>query len=109
MDTTLIQIERKPAWTDLLRSYQIVLDGERVGTIRQGMGHAFEVSAGHHEIILTIDWCSSQRLSLYLEPGEKVKLVCQGRNPFLAFYYTTIGARNYIRLFREPFDGSKLF
>jgi hypothetical protein len=36
MENALIQLERKPAWADALRSYHIFLDGELVGTIRQG-------------------------------------------------------------------------
>jgi hypothetical protein len=105
VDSAIIHIERKAAWGDLLRSYKIFLDEKSVGTIRQGMHSSFEVSAGRHEIFLTIDWCSSQRMSIDLAPGEKVKLICQARNAWLwvAFYNITFRANNYIKLSQEPF------
>jgi len=103
MKGATIQIKRRAAWGDLLRSYQIVLDGACVGTIRQGKSHTFEVHPGHHELFLTIDWCSSQCLLIDVEPGEEVHLVCQGRNALFALYNITSRANDYIQLFREPF------
>jgi hypothetical protein len=104
MESAMIQIERKRSWADMFRSYQIFLDGKLVGTIHQGKSSSFEVHPGHHEIFLTIDWCSSQHLSMGLAPGEKVKVICQGRNPLFGLYNITFGANNYIKLFREPFQ-----
>ena len=104
MENAIIQLERKRAWADLFRSYQIFLDAELVGTIRQGKSCSFEVHPGHHELFLTIDWCSSQRLSMDLAPGEKVKVVCQGKNALFALYNVTFGADRYINLFQEPFQ-----
>jgi hypothetical protein len=102
MDNAMIHLARRPAWADMLRSYQIFLDGEPVGSIRQGMSCAFQVHPGHHELYLTIDWCSSRHLSIYLAPGEKTTLICQGRNALFALYNISFGAHDYIRLFQEP-------
>lgn len=102
MESAIIHLKRRATWADMLRSYQIFLDGEQVGTIRQGMGLTFQVHPGHHELFLTIDWCSSRHLSICLAPGERTTLICQGRNALFTLYNITLGANNYIKLAQEP-------
>lgn len=50
MQTAIIHIVRKPALSDLLRSYKIFIDGKQVGSIRHGKYCSFEVSPGCHEV-----------------------------------------------------------
>ncbi len=100
MKTAIINISRKPAFSDLWRSYKIFIDGKQVGSIRHGKQCSFEVSPGHHEVFLTIDWASSQRLSLTLAAGEQINLVCQAKNPLFAAYNATIGSEDYIKLYQ---------
>ncbi|HEU5381738.1 MAG TPA: hypothetical protein VFV38_40475 [Ktedonobacteraceae bacterium] len=101
MQTAIIHIVRKPALSDLLRSYKIFIDGKQVGSIRHGKHCSFDVAPGHHEVFLTIDWASSQRLSLTLAPGKQINLVCQAKNPLLAVYNVTAGSKDYIKLYQE--------
>jgi len=101
MEHAIIHLWRKPPYTDLLRAYKIIIDGKRVGTIRPGKRHLFEIEPGHHDIFLRVDWGSSRHLSIDLAPGEEVKLICQGGNPFAWLYNVTAGARNYIKLYYE--------
>ena len=103
METAIIHIERTSAWADFLRAYKVVLDGEPVGTIRQGKSRSFEVKPGHHEIFLTVDWCSSQPIFVNLAPSARVHLICQGREVFSALSNTLFGANDYIKLYQEPF------
>lgn len=109
MESAIIHIERKPAWADCLRAYQIVLDGEPVGTIRQGMSSSFEVQPGRHEIFLTIDWCSSRHVSVDLAPDARVHLICRGGNVLFALYNITFEANDYIKLSQEPFNAPITF
>lgn len=102
MEHAIIHLERKRAYTDLLRSYKVIIDDELVGTIRHGKSCSFQVHPGHHDIFLMIDWCSSQHLTIDIDPGEEIKLICQGENALFALYNVTYGANNYIKLYREP-------
>jgi hypothetical protein len=96
-----IQIGRRYAlWTDRLRSYKVRIDGEQVGELRPEDETTFDVEPGWHEVQLAIDWARSQRMRVQLADGEKVRLVCHGRNPLLALYWITLGRSRYIALER---------
>ena len=99
MGLARIQIHRRrKPWTDRLRSYKVRIDGEEVGRLRLGDEKTFEVQPGRHEIQLAIDWTRSEPVLLELADGDKARLVCHGRNPFLALYWITAGQDRYIAL-----------
>lgn len=59
-----IVVRRPKAWQDKLRAYKIVIDGEGVGTIREGEEKRFAVSPGNHILRLTIDWKGSREFEV---------------------------------------------
>lgn len=70
-----LRITRENGNVDLFRLYQVVLDGEKVGTLRRGETKDFEFAPGPHEVRLTIDWCSSNTV-LFDGTEEMVLLDC---------------------------------
>ena len=56
----LIKIVRDSGFYDRFRAYEIVLDGEIVGTIRDGETWEFSIANGQHYLSLKVDWCGSK-------------------------------------------------
>lgn len=61
---------------DIFRSYKVIIDGQEAGRIKRGQRLEFPLTPGRHVIFLRIDWCSSPRLELDVQPGQTVRLVC---------------------------------
>jgi hypothetical protein len=58
-----IKITRTKEDNNRMRDYQLLIDGQKVGTIANGQTKEFEVPSGQHSIVAKIDWCSSPELS----------------------------------------------
>jgi hypothetical protein len=72
-----IVLTREPkAWRDSLRSYGLIVDGERVAKIRQGQRIEHPLPPGEHEVYMKISWCQSPVLRLQAAPGEVISLHC---------------------------------
>jgi hypothetical protein len=89
---------------DVLRTYNVVIDGNTVGDIRRGESKTFDVPPGRHEIHLEIDWAKSRNLELNLSSGDVASLTCSARPPNAG--WTALASKNYIKL--EIVDGSWL-
>ena len=61
-------------WTDRLRAYELVVDGQEAARIKRGESKALEVAAGQHEIVAKLDWTSSDTLGLELGDDDVVHL-----------------------------------
>jgi hypothetical protein len=95
-----VEIERKKlAFADNARKYKIVIDGDQRGTIGRGETVRHEVGPGAHTVKLTINWCSSEQLSIDVADGETVRLRCEPRaNGITALWYVSFGRARWIRL-----------
>lgn len=89
---------------DVLRTYHVVIDGNRAGEIRRGETKTFDVAPGQHEIHLEIDWAKSRNLELNLSSGDVASLTCSARPPNAG--WTALASKDYIKL--EIVDGSWL-
>ena len=99
MEAASIQIDRDANfWMDRGRAYHVLIDGQDVGAIRRGESKSFDVLEGRHEVFLKIDWVRSKSIVLNLDQGEKATLVCRARNPFLVWFWITLGCRRNPRL-----------
>jgi hypothetical protein len=97
----IVLSRERGGWRDRARSYDVVLDGERVAKIKRGGQVELPVAAGRHEIVLRIDWCSSPTMALDLRPGESVQLSCApGGSPAGALATALANTDAYIRLSR---------
>ena len=84
---------------DRLRAYQLLVDGEPRGAVKQGETIETELTPGPHRIQMQIDWATSPVLVV---PGDSdVALRCRANaHPLLALLYITIWRNDYIRLER---------
>jgi len=57
-----LRIIRDSGFVDFLRAYFVVVDGEKVGKIRNGKTKEFPISSGRNELSLRIDWCGSRTI-----------------------------------------------
>ena len=95
-----IRIERsRGAYTDSLRKYKVIIDGDVVGKVRRGEEKSFPVAPGEHWVRLKIDWGSSQPVDVSLAEGQEVSLYCEPRaKPWTILYWMTFGRNRYITL-----------
>ncbi|WP_035058003.1 hypothetical protein [Andreprevotia chitinilytica] len=103
METRTLRLSRDQSWADWLRAYQIVFNGEIVGTIRHGETQDVVLPAGAGSLRMKIDWASSNTIELPDEAnGSVVACRCgsslQGWRLLLSVWYITFGYRNYLWL-----------
>ncbi len=73
-NTCRIKIVRPSQYADMLRSYQIMLNGEKVGSIARDDVLEVTAPAGKATIEARIDWARSQPLTIDAKPGETVEV-----------------------------------
>lgn len=99
-----LTITRDSGYADRLRAYQVVLDGERIGEIRNGETKEFSIGPGKHALSLKIDWCGSETIDFVVAPEEKpafqVKSGLRGKRVFLSLWYVLFARNSYLRLER---------
>lgn len=66
----IINVQRAQSYTNRWRDYEILIDGEAVGTISPNETKAFNVAKGQHTITAQIDWCSSPDLIVELDENQ---------------------------------------
>ena len=98
---TMLIIERANMWFDRLRSYQILLDGKKIGAIKNGEKISFDISEGNHQLYLKIDWCRSNSID-FENYGKDIHFKCRsnlkGLKMFLVPLYVTIFWNKYLLL-----------
>lgn len=85
-------------YTDRLREYHVLIDEQRVGTLRYGETGTYPVEAGSHRVQIRIDWTRSQPQTVEVTVGKTAALECRGRNPLGALYWISVGRNRYVRL-----------
>ncbi len=92
-----IVIHRSASWPDKLRAYQVFLDGEQVGLVKDGAEITIQTTPGTHSIQLRIDWCSSPELHVSVAAGKTEMLACGANSKLLlALLYASIWRGKYI-------------
>jgi hypothetical protein len=99
-----LKIVRDSGYADLVRFYEIVLDGKRVGKIWDGDTTELTLSPGQHSLSMRIDWCGSKTIPFTVEEGSsilfEVKNSCRGVRIPLALWYFIFAKNSYLRLTR---------
>ena len=93
-------IERKGGvYTDRLRAYRVLVDGQHVASVRDGEVVATPIDAGDHEVELRIDWARSRRLQVTAVPGGEIRLAASpNAAPWSVVFWATVASSRYIRL-----------
>ena len=94
-----LQIVRHGGYADMLRSYKIVVNDEKVGSIARNSVLNFDVPSGRLKVEAHVDWGRSQPLLIDVAPGQKITVeVSNHWGALLALWGATFGARTYLEL-----------
>lgn len=95
-------------WRDSWRRYKVRVDGAQVGTVGPNEELALEVPPGIHEVQVKLDWGTSPRLVVQVDPGEVRRLRCGPGSLFgivIPGMYVTLELRSDERLGDKPDEG----
>ena len=94
-----IKLVRPPQYADMLRSYEILLNGKNVGTIGRNGVLEIPAPAGAITIEATIDWGRSRPLSINTVPHQTVEIEVRNRwGALLAPWAISFGKNSYLSL-----------
>ncbi|WP_121966588.1 hypothetical protein [Myroides sp. N17-2] len=93
-----IILRRKKAFVERFRNYTIYLDGEKLGSIANGMEMDFEIPEGKHILSAKIDWNTSNAIIFEIAEDQTLTFSVKGANPLYALYYTFAKPHKYLKL-----------
>jgi hypothetical protein len=70
----VLKIKRVHQYINLLAPYEILIDGVKVGDIKNEETKEFDLTEGKHTIMAKIDWCSSPEIIVEIGKNEVVML-----------------------------------
>ena len=95
-------VSRDSGIADRLRQYEIIVDGRKIGDIRNGETRKFPIEAGQHTIVAKIDWCKTPALEFTATVGESpsflVRSNLRGPKIILAIWYALAARSKYLRI-----------
>jgi hypothetical protein len=98
-----IKLKRRWQYTNALRSYSVVLDGARVGKIKNNSEVELQCEPGSHSLQLRISWWwRSKMVPFSIADGQTAMFECGAVNPFLALFYVILLPWRYLRLRPMP-------
>lgn len=101
----LLKIIRDAGYVDLLHAYVVLLDGKKIGELKNGESKTFKISPGAHSIWMKIDWCGSKTLQFYsvdTEPAAfKVSSNLRGFKLLFGFWYILFDQSSYLAIQRS--------
>jgi hypothetical protein len=71
--TAMLWVTRDPAsWQDRARSYELLLDDQPLGQIRDGQTISCQISATDHTFRVKVDWAGSPEVTFTARPEEEI-------------------------------------
>ncbi len=74
LPTGNLEIYRESHLSRGLRSYSILVDGEKVGSIKNGTTSLIPLAPGPHSVLIKIDWIKSNTMDINTKIGTTIKL-----------------------------------
>ncbi|MCY4516786.1 MAG: hypothetical protein OXB99_06070 [Acidimicrobiaceae bacterium] len=74
--TTELVLERIHHYRDTIRSYQVLIEGQRVGLIRDSNTESFVLRPGSYTLRLQLLWIFSPKIVVELPEGGQTRMVC---------------------------------
>lgn len=71
-------------WRDRFRDYCVVVDGKRIGSIKDGGAFNTSIEPGVHTIRLRIDWTGSPAIEFEVKDDAPIEFVCSARPALFA-------------------------
>lgn len=101
----ILNMLRDSGYADRLRPYQVILDGTKIGEVRDGQNQRFSIAPGQHTISLKIDWCGSKAIDFTIAGEDQVtfraKSNLRGFKIFAAIWYVIFDRHSYLLLERS--------
>jgi len=106
----LVTIIRDAGYVDRLRAYQIMIDGQTVGELKNGEIKQFSVPAGQHQLAVKVDWCGSKRVHFKIAEGETLefdaKSNVRGKHGYGILWTVFFDRYSYLALEQRQFPSS---
>ncbi len=100
-----LTIIRDSGYADLVRSYAVMLDDQKIGELKNAETKKFSICPGVHTLCMKIDWCSSKTLTITAIEGEalafNVSSNFRGLQIFLSLWYVLFDRSSYLRIEQE--------
>ena len=64
---------------DRFRAYKVLIDGERVGQVKNGQVFARPADPGVHRVRLKVDWVGSPEITVNVLPGATAVLAASAK------------------------------
>ncbi len=95
-----LKISRDSGYADRLRAYAVVLDGKKIGELRNGETKEFSMLPGPHKVSLKIDWCGSKTLNVTATEGCPLSFRAssnlRGLRLLLGLWYVVVARDSYL-------------
>ena len=76
LDKGMIRLKRTSQYVNRGRKFKVYLDNQYITDIADGEEISIPVSAGNHQLHLTIDWAKSEKYTIELANGDNISLLC---------------------------------
>jgi len=90
---------RDSGWADRIRKYKIVVDGQVIAKVGDGETVEVDVESGERKVWIKIDWCRSNYVQMFINPGTSYVANCgsnlRGMRLYLCFIYSLVAWRKY--------------
>lgn len=97
-----LKIVRDSGYADSIRAYDVVIDGQKAGELRDGEIKEFPISCGQHRVSLKIDWCGSKTIQFTAADENELTFCARSslRGPRLVLgpWYVLLMWNRYITL-----------
>jgi len=99
----MLRLIRRSGYADWLRSYEIIVNGIKVGTLARNSVLDLVVPSGRVTVEARIDWGRSRPLTVEATPDQRIEIeVSNHWGALLAIWAITFGAHSYLILKRLP-------
>ncbi|MEO8002729.1 MAG: hypothetical protein ABI644_12715 [Arenimonas sp.] len=97
-----LTITRDSGYADRVRAYAVMLNGKKIGELKNGESKDFTIAAGSHSIQMKIDWCGSETVRFTASEEKlyafRVSSNLRGLKIFLALWYVLFDQNSYLQI-----------
>ena len=72
----VIEVCHASNWFGRFRTFEVIIDGERVGNVGRKIPERYGVRPGLHSLSAKMDWCRTQTLSVCLRADDEAVFLC---------------------------------
>ncbi len=75
---TKLKVKRTSELNNRARSFDIYIDGKKVGEIANGETKEFDIETGKHKLTAKVDWCQSKELDFKIQDDQTKTIEISG-------------------------------